>query len=175
MKTLHTLLATLLLLALPSSGSAQEKEVNALEIAGLKFAWDSTWKAKAAPSMMSALNLMTVAEEQKEVLEAKFYYFKGGGGGVDANVARWAGMFEGTPEKHEETLADGKVTLYTFKGTFMVGARGTAKVATPDYGMLVAIVNGDNGPVFVRIDGPVMRLDALRDSFKKIVTNPFNQ
>jgi len=171
--TIRSLFALLLLLVLPSTSSAQEKEANAIEIAGLNFEWDTSWKAKASPSMMSALNLMTVAEDQKEVLEAKFYYFKGGGGGVDANVKRWAGMFKDTPDQHEEELADGKVTLYTFKGTFMVGARGTEKVATPNYAMLVAIVSGEHGPVFVRMDGPVARLDALRDNFKEIVTTSF--
>ena len=68
-------------------------------------------------------------------MDAKFYDFGGPSGGIEANIQRWIGQFEGTPDvKKEELDFKGiKVILLTATGTYMDGMPGGAKKSKPDY------------------------------------------
>lgn len=94
--------------------------------------------------MFRAGTLAAKVEGVEKPVEAVFYHFPGpgGGGGVEANVQRWLGQFQGTPEsKREEIDAGGKkITLVTATGTYNDGPPMGAKTPKADYTLVAAIV-----------------------------------
>lgn len=109
-------------------------------------------------------------------LKASFYHFGSGqGGDVDANIKRWIGQFEGTPEvKREELDFSGtKVVLLTATGTYLDGPMFGGKTPKPDYQMLAAILVGKDAPVFIKLTGPKADATSIQDAFKKLATSPF--
>lgn len=108
-------------------------------------------------------------------LDAKFYDFGGPSGGIDANIQRWVGQFEGTPEvKKEELEFNGtKVILLTVTGTYMDGMPGGAKTSKPDHILSGAILAGAKSNVFIKFTGPKETLAKAQEAFKKLATSPF--
>ncbi len=100
---------------------------------------------------------------------AVFYFGPGGGGSVEANIARWVGQMEGTGPKPvpEMMAANGyKITWVDAKGTMKGGQMGmgpaTAMPAARLYG---AVVEGPGGPWFFKAQGPDSTLASQRDAF----------
>ena len=141
------------------------------------FKAEAPWTESQNAGMMTSKVLAFPVKDSKP-LEAKFYFFSGGGGGVEANVKRWIGQFEPTPEVKQEELpfADGKVILLTATGTFLDGAMmSPTKTPHAGYTLLGAIVVGKDAPVFIKLTGPKADTDAAKDAFKKLVTSPFGK
>lgn len=108
---------------------------------------------------------------------AKFSEFPGGGGGIEPNVKRWIGQFEGgAPETKREDLkfGDVQVTLVTLTGTYLDGPMmSPTKTPRPDFTMLGAILMGKEVATFVKFTGPKADVAKAADAFKKLVTSPF--
>ena len=112
-------------------------------------------------------------------LEAKFYHFGSGqGGDVDANVQRWVGQFEGTPDvkKEEVEVSGSKVVLVTITGTYLDGPpMGGSKTPRADYQMLGAILLGQDAPVFIKLTGPKATTAGIQEAYKKMALSPFSK
>ena len=106
-----------------------------------------------------------------------FYSFPGPGGGGDteANVKRWLGQFQGTPESKREELDAGgkKITLVTATGTYNDGPPMGAKTPRENYTLIAAIVPAGESNIFVKLTGPKDAIAKLGEDFKKIVLSPF--
>jgi len=66
----------------------------------------------------------------------KFYYFgKGQGGGIAANMKRWKGQFQGKPEAKEATKKYGEQEVATIEiaGTYLDGPPFGKKTPKDDY------------------------------------------
>lgn len=96
------------------------------------------------------------------------------GGGIEANIKRWEGQFEGSPESKTEKkkIADWEVTIVSIEGTFksggpMMGGSGESK---EDWALLAAIVNTEPAHFF-KMTGPKKTVNAARGDFDSFVAS----
>jgi len=166
MKTSFLLTALLGLFAL--TAKAEDAKVT---VGDLTFTAASPWAVGQNTGMMTKA-VLTYPVEGGPALEAKFYHFgTGQGGDTEANVKRWVGQFEGTPDiKKEEAVASGtKVTLVTVTGTYLDGPpMGGTKTPRADYQLLGAILEGKDAPVFIKLTGPKAATTGMADAYKKM-------
>ena len=163
-----------LMIFLMSAGAvAAQKKSAGFEVAGRNFKVPAEWKAEQPASRMR--------KAQYKVGEAElvvFFFGKGSGGSVDANVKRWLGQFKepkeklGTKEK-EQKLPGAKITTVTAAGTYMSGPPFGAKVPKAGYAMRAAIIEFEGGPVFIKMTGPRDAVGQASDAFDKLVRSPF--
>lgn len=108
-------------------------------------------------------------------VQLKVYYFAGGGGGLQANVDRWVGMFadEGRTKKIENFEADGmKVTFVDITGIYKEKPFPMAEEfkLKKDYRMLAAVVETPaEGPYYFRAVGPSKTMAKNFDAFKNML------
>lgn len=97
------------------------------------------------------------------------------GGGLEANVGRWAGQFEGkpAPTRSERTVGDLKVTIVELEGTFTGGGMpGMAPVAPkPKWRLLGAIVERGDEATFFKMTGPDATVKGARKDFDALVAS----
>ena len=95
------------------------------------------------------------------------------GGGIDANIERWAGQFGGTKDVKRATQKVGpfNVTIVEMKGTFAGSGMPGAPAAGPKehWALLGAIVEGVDPPYFFKMTGPEKSVAAARADFDKLV------
>ena len=109
---------------------------------------------------------------------AIFYFGPGEGGSAEANLQRWYGQFEqpdGTATRDRAEVRRFQVnglaiTRADMEGTYVAEVRPGApeKHHQPEYRMIAAVVEGPNGPWFIRLLGPeetVRRWEADFDRF----------
>ncbi len=163
------LLLALLLSVLPAAAD------ETLKVADLSFKTPAPWQSVPTSSPMRAGTLHFTVDGEEKPLEAVFYYFGAGqGGDTEANITRWLGQFEGTPESKREELAAGdkKVALVVAHGTYLDGPPfgGTPR---PDYTLLGAIVPAADANVFIKLTGPKDAVAKALDAFKALATSPY--
>ena len=166
----------LTLLAITAMSAALHAADGKLAVAGLNFAFPTTWTSVPPTSPMRAGTLQIAVEGADKPIEAVFYYFGAGqGGDSKANVDRWLGQFASPPEsKTEELDANGtKVTLVTATGTYNDGAMFGPKTPKENYTLLGAIVPGTDAPVFIKLTGPKDAVGKVSDAFKAMIKSPF--
>jgi hypothetical protein len=102
---------------------------------------------------------------------AVFYFGAGQGGGVEANVQRWAGQFEGgkAAPQRVETLHGLKVTRVELEGTYLSGGMSGPKVPKAGFKLLGAIAEGREGNVFFKLTGPAKTVEAARKDFEALL------
>lgn len=178
MKSTLALCATLLLTVAPIANAE-----DAITVSEFTFKFDKPWIRQQAASSMRAGQLLYDHEDEKlqDIELVIFFFGAGGGGGIQANIDRWLGQFEGTPESktEEKEIGGKKIILLTAKGTFldtMAGAgpfSGGPKTPKPDTTMLAAILPSDQGDVFLKLTGPTASVEAMKDAYLKFVESPF--
>ncbi len=165
------------LVALMSLTSVVRGEEGALSVNGLTFKFASPWAEIQSTGMFRAGTLAATVEGAEKPVEAIFYSFPGPGGGGDteANVKRWLGQFQGTPESKREELDAGgsKITLVTATGTYNDGPPMGAKTPRENYTLIAAIVPAGESNIFVKLTGPKDAIAKLAEGFKKMVLSPF--
>lgn len=162
-------------LALAFLSSAAFADGGKLEAAGLTFKYDAPWSSVESTGMFRAGTLAAKVAGAEKPVEAIFYHFPGpgGGGGIEANVQRWLGQFQGTPESKREEIEVGgkKITLVTATGTYNDGPPMGAKTPKAGYTLLAAIVPAGESNIFVKLTGPKDAIATLADGFKKMVSS----
>jgi hypothetical protein len=103
-----------------------------------------------------------------------FHFGKGDGGGTKANVERWLGQFKEPRDQiqaktEEATVGKHKVTYVHAQGTYLSGMPGGAQTPMADYALAGAIIEADEGNVFIRMSGPKDLVAAANVDFKKMV------
>ena len=165
----------LILFAAHMPARAQEEE-KTLVAGDYTFKIETPWVWQQPASSMRAGQLAYGESEDAPV--AVFFHFAGGGGGIQANLDRWVGQFEGVPEKTQskEEVSGVVIHLLEASGTFMDSMGGgpfsTAKKPKPGTMMLGAILESDRGPVFIKLTGPKAEVAALKEDFLKLVKSP---
>lgn len=171
MKLLAT--SALALLAFTLSAQAEDKKITVGEFS---FAVPAPW-TEGTPTGMFDKAALNFPVEGGTALIAKFSEFPGGGGGIEPNVKRWVGQFEGgAPETKREDLKFGEteVVLVTLSGTFLDGPPMSAnKTPKPGYTMLGAIIMGKELATFIKLTGPKDDVAKAAEAFKKLATSPF--
>jgi len=180
MKNLLVILAAALLLT-PSTPPRAE-EADSLKVSEFIFTFGKPWVRQQVVSAMRA-GQFTYDHEDENLADVElviFFFGAGQGGGTQANIDRWIGQFEGTPESktEEKEMGGKKVILLTAKGTYLESMGGPFsgnKTPKPDYTMLAAILPSEQGDVFLKLTGPTKSVEAMGDAFMKFTGSPFAQ
>jgi len=167
-------IATILLLAVP---------LMAQTAGGLRWTAPAGWKSEGAAPMRAATYKLPPAPGDSEGAECVVYYFgRGQGGSVEANLERWNSQVmlgDGKParakiEKH--TVHGLPVTTIDVSGAYsgMGGPMSPRKMVKMHYRLLGAIIENPGGNVFLKFTGPEKtiaadagRFQQLLDSFQK--------
>jgi hypothetical protein len=136
---------------------------------GMAWQVPTSWRTGEGSSMRVATYLVDPEGEC-----AVFHFGANQGGGLDDNIDRWAGQFEGAPKPARSTLTvDGmKVTRVRIDGTFLSpGMDMKSTGSKPGWRLLGAIVEGPNGSVFFKFFGPAATLAAAEKDFDAMLAS----
>ena len=169
----------LLLVALPSYALAAAGP-KSFQVGEFSFSSPQDWEWVPSTSSMRKAELRVQDKDKKNKAEVVFFHFgEGSGGGTKANVDRWLGQFEEPREKinakiDEVKVKNRKVTYVQAEGTYLSGMPGGPKTPQKNAMLLGAILESDQGNVFIRMTGPAELVKASRDDFKKMVEAALN-
>jgi hypothetical protein len=148
-------------------------ETTRTEAAGLRFNVPKSWTRVPAPSDVRAAQytIPKAAGDPEDGEFILFFFGKGKGGGVEDNLERWYGQFAQPDGKASKDVA--VVTIRTVNGLHVTtvdlsgtytAMMGPGQKAEPKagYRMIGAIIEGDEGPWFVKATGPLATIDAAR-------------
>jgi hypothetical protein len=175
----HLWLSSLVLVLAAGARAADKGEV--VEIDGLKSAAPAGWKkGQPASNMQYAVFTLPHAEGDKEDATLTVYFFgTGGGGGVDANVKRWQGMFKAPAGEKSKVdkfkVGNVEVTAVDVQGTYLLrfppfdpNAKVTEK---PDYRLVGVVFESPKGPYFMRLVGPAKTVEKHKKAFDEWLKN----
>lgn len=145
---------------------------------GLSLRVPEGWEQVQPSSSMRAAQFLLPASEPdaKDGEVAVFHFGAGGGGGVEANLQRWAGQFPqedgadpmSRAEIGEFKAGNLKVTTITLNGRYQTSGMG-ATYDEPDWRLLGAIVEGEGGPWFLKGVGPKDVMTAHEGAFLEML------
>jgi hypothetical protein len=139
------------------------------------FTRPADWQWIEVNSVMRKAQLKIVDADKKDSAEVIFFYFGEGGGGVTKdNIDRWLSQFQEPKEKlnskvEEVTISQRKVTYVQAEGTYLSGMPGGPKTPQPNTMLLGAIIESDQGNVFIRLTGPIKLAKASQPALRKMV------
>ena len=113
--------------------------------------------------------------DKKQSAEVVFFFFgEGGGGQTQANIDRWLSQFEEPKDKlnskvENQTINGRKVTYVQAEGTYQSGMPGGPKTPQPNTMLIGAILESNQGNVFIRATGPAKLAQASQPAFRKMV------
>ena len=125
---MRCLFAVGLALALLAKVACAENKGPVTEIDGLKSKTPDTWKQQEPNSSMRAYHFI-IPKEKGDEHDAElivFFFGRGGGGGVKANITRWKGLItppagktiDDVAKVEEMKVGDVKVTVFDASGTY---------------------------------------------------------
>jgi hypothetical protein len=147
----------------------------AAEIGPLLFHPPAEWEALKPTAQFQTALYRVAADEGEGEARVVFFHFTQGGGDVASNIARWRGMVigpDGQPAEalvRDRTLAGYKTKLVSMEGTYKDGMPGGPTTDRPNYGFRGAIIETDQGNVFVRFFGPKALVDANAKTWEEMV------
>lgn len=153
----------------PSAVGAVEmmSDAGSLDKADVRYDLPDTW-VRATPSSSMRLDQATIQGPGGEGQLAVFFFGVGGGGGVDANLDRWADQVDHQNDPKRETFeANGfTITVIEVEGTILPSGMASGPSGTqPDSILLGAVVEGTGGPWFFKATGPKATMSPQKDAF----------
>jgi hypothetical protein len=138
----------------------------------VKWTMPARWKTGPPKQMRAATYLIPAAAGDSE--DAECAVFMNIGGGVQANIDRWAGQFEKTdkaPIQKQETINGLLVTTVDVSGTFKGGGAMMGQSSGPkaSYRLLGAIAEASEGEVFFKLTGPAKTVSAAQNEFQAML------
>ncbi len=153
---------------------AMAEDAATFTVGAFTFTRPTDWPSVPVTSPMRKAELKVPGADATHFADITFFYFGAGqGGDVQGNVQRWLGQFESKPEAQKtatQEIAGTKITLVSTEGTYHSGMPGGPTTAVPDQALLGAILEGGEGPVFVKMTGPIPLVNATRQKFVDFVT-----
>lgn len=164
-----------LLFILTAAGALAADGPATFKVSEFTFTRPATWEWVESASAMRKAQLKINSEDQKGSAEVVFFHFGAGqGGGSKANIDRWLGQFQEPrdalhPKTEDTTVAGRKVSYVSADGTYMDGPPGGQKTPRPGYTLLGAIIESDEGNVFIKLTGPAALARSSQPAFRKMV------
>src|SRR5437867_12278429 len=130
------------------------------KVSEFTFSRPAAWGWVELTSSMRKAQLKVSDAKAKAAAEVIFFHFgPGDSGGTKANVDRWFGQFQEPRDQikastEEVTIGKHKVTYVQAEGTYKSGMPGATPTPMPGYALAGAIVEAEQGSVFVRMTGP---------------------
>ncbi len=148
-----------------------------IQVAGLSFAPPADWPRGAdRPMRVATLHPPAATGAADEAECGVFYFGKGEGGAIRANLDRWLGQLrtaEGQPkarfDREEELVVDGvRIHEADVSGTFLWTPGPISPEATPkpDWRLLGAVIEAPEGLVFVKLTGPAATVAKAQAGFE---------
>ncbi len=151
-----------------SRNSANDPSAETIQAPGALFTLPAGWIQETPSSSMRLAQAEVPGADGAGKLTV-FYFGPGGGGPIDENLDRWVAQMEVDPgsQPTRESFETGafKATWTQVHGTLKSGTMGGPADAQPNFSLLGAVVEGDQGPWFFKITGPAATLDAQKESF----------
>jgi hypothetical protein len=132
-------------------------------------------------SMRAAEYVLPAVEGDTKDATLVVYYFVGGAGGWDANVARWCGQFQqpdGSPSSEvavhsEANVAGRKTPQVEVTGRYVAAAMpGQAeRFDEPGWKMIATYLDGADGAWFFKLVGPEKTVDANQAAFRRFLAD----
>lgn len=143
------------------------------KVGGITFERPEAFKwVEIKPGMRAA---EMAVEEDGKAAEVVFFNFPAGiGGGVEANIDRWLGMFREGKNKinaKTEKISKPKGTIHYIQaeGTYMSGMPGRPKTPKPDSMLQGAIIETPQSNIFVRMTGPAELVKKHQKAFRTMI------
>lgn len=159
--------------------AALEEKSKAIEGRGVRFEVPASWKSETVPGQgfRVAQVKLDPAEGDREPAELIVYVFNGDGGGVDANLKRWRGMFRDAEDREpmlESAKRKGKnvdVTIAEVAGRYVAAVRpGSPETHNkPGFRLLGAIVLAPERSYYFKMVGPDRTVKAAKPGFDQMV------
>jgi hypothetical protein len=172
MKSLFALLGIILASAFATSAA---EAPSTFKVSTFTFKRPASWEWVETASQMRKAQLKVNDADKKNSAEVVFFHFgPSNGGGVQANVDRWFGQFEGPrekiSEKTEETkIGKHKVTFVRAEGTYLSGMPGGTRTPQPGSALRGAIIESEDGDVFVKMTGPAALVNSNEKEFRSMI------
>ena len=143
----------------------QAAKLTEVKVQDITLQVPSTWKQKQTTSRLrlAQFDVSSSDEKLKPAYQSEIvvYYFGGGGGGIQANVTRWIGQFDGkgrTVKLTHGTSKNGKYLVVDVSGTYNrpIGPPIRQQTeAAPDSRMIGIILQvAEKGNYFLKMTGP---------------------
>jgi hypothetical protein len=161
--------------------SARAEAPATFKVSEFTFTRPAKWEWVETTSVMRKAQLKVPDAKGKAGADVIFFHFgKGDGGGTKANVERWLGQFKEPRDKiqaktEEATLGKHKVTYVQAQGTYLSGMPGGAQTPIADYALSGAIIESEEGNVFIRMTGPKELVAAATADLRKMVEEALKQ
>jgi hypothetical protein len=138
------------------------------------FARPSAWEWVESTSSMRKAQLKIAGTGQESAEVVFFFFGAGGGGGTQANIDRWLGQFKEPREQLKSktetaTVSGRKVSFVQAEGTYLSGMPGGPKTPQSNTMLLGAILESDEGNVFIRVTGPAKLVKDSQPVFRKMI------
>jgi hypothetical protein len=172
-KSLMALASVLFALAL--TGTVRADDPATFHVSVFTFTRPAGWDWVDVTSPMRKAQLRVKDADGKTSADVVFSHFgPGPAGGTQANIERWFRQFGGDRDKinartGEVTVGKNKVTYAQAEGTFQSGMPGGPLTPMDDYALMGAIIESDDGAVFVKMTGPKALVKTSTAEFKKMV------
>jgi len=175
---MRMILRSMLVLLCTLAGRVLAAETPAtFKVGEFNFTRPKAWEwVDVAGSPMRKAQLKVSGEDKAQSAEVVFFYFgEGGAGGARANVDRWLGQFQEPKDKlnskvEDVTINKHKVTFVQAEGTYLSGMPGAAqRTAQPNSMLLGAILESEQGNVFIKLTGPAKLVKASQQPFNQMV------
>jgi hypothetical protein len=147
-------------------------------VAGLKWTSPAGWKNLGSQIMRAATYSVPPAAGDKENSECVVYFFgKGQGGTIEANMERWKSQFQSPDGKpvvaktQQRTINGLAVTTVDVSGIYS-GAGGPlaqTKTVQTGYRLLGAILVSPGGNIFLKFTGPGKTIAANQQKFEQLL------
>lgn len=154
--------------SLPTGGPTSGSTISAL---GLSFTVPEGWKAQP-PANAMRLAEIEVPDPSGDPAKASSVVFSTAGGGVQANIDRWAGQMKdasgqpAAPTTEKKTISGIPVTTVSMAGAYAGMGETTPR---PDWAMRAAIIETPAGLLFIKMTGPGPSMAAAADGFTALV------
>lgn len=160
--------ATVLALVLAAAPLAAQPA--SLALLGYHTAVPAGWKSRAPRSSMRLAEFEIAAPDGKLGSEVVVYFFgKGQGGTVDANLKRWKAQFstpDGSPVPEtitRDSTGTFPITFAEYRGTYARGVgMGSPEAAKPGQTLLAGIAETPQGTLFIQLFGTTANVVAQR-------------
>ena len=136
-----------------------------------QFTAPSGWQWVESTSPMRKAQLKITGADSAQTAEVVFFHFgESNAGGIQANVDRWISQFEEPREKLKPkidatTVGKHKVTYVQAEGTYLAGMPGGPKTRQPGTRLQGAILESEQGSVFIKMTGPVALVNDNASAF----------
>ena len=148
-------------------------------VAGLQWTAPREWTNLGTAPMRAATYKVPLAAGDHGAAECVVYFFgKGQGGPIDANIERWRGQFRTSSGKpavaaiRKRVVHGLPVTAIDVSGEYtgMSGPVGEPS-AVAGYRLLGAILENPGGNVFLKFTGPLRTVTANQAAFEKLLAS----